>query len=257
MIGESISWCIMAETCFNPDKLARLLAPQGFALNLPESTKNGISFVRASCVERLYDHVLIKAKSRVYAETVISAASFTTCLACVSERDNRFRAFLAGEDSKWAASTIVTSAEAQAWLKKLVENTDAYCTSIAVAKGPQLVQRLQAVLNAVDSYVQRLGDMFAILDREFAFFSEASPDEQSEAGRLATLARQMIYLNSENANLASLALVRYGSDVEGHYNPFHAKVPHRDEGLAARLILLVDYVRRKRLEYDVAGGLSR
>jgi hypothetical protein len=99
--------------------------------------------------------------------------------------------------------------------------------------------------------------MFAILDREFAFVSEASAEEQAEVDRLAANARQWLYLNTNDAKLASITLVRFGSEVEGSASPFQGKLPRREDGFAARLILLADYVRAKRIEYDMVGGLRR
>lgn len=241
---------------FEPDKLLQCLAPFGFVFNLPEVMKGGISFVRPSSVNRLYEHVLIRTGSLTYAEAVISGASFTSCHNCISERDNCLRAFLSG-GSDFGTAPFSTSAEVKEWQKRLVENADAYCKLIASKRGPLLFQRLASVFAAVDSYCQRLGDFFAILDREFAFMSEASLAEQAEVNRLATNAHQCLYLNSEDARLATLALVRFGSEVEGGASPFHKKIPHRDGGLASRLILLADYVRAMRLEYIMAGGLNR
>ena len=128
---------------------------------------------------------------------------------------------------------------------------------MASDKGPLLFQRLAPVFTAVDSYIQRLGDLFAILDSEFAFVPEASAAEQAEVDRLATSACQFLYLNRDDAKLASLTLVRFGSEMEGRASPFQHTIPPRDDGLASRLILLADYVRAKRSEYEMAGGLSR
>ena len=110
---------------FDPDKLSQRLALSGFALNLPETHKDGISFVRASSVERLYEHVLIRTGRPTYVEAVISGASFTSCHDCVSERDDRLRRFMSG-DSEFGSSLIWTSAEAKAWQKRLGESADAY-----------------------------------------------------------------------------------------------------------------------------------
>jgi hypothetical protein len=128
---------------------------------------------------------------------------------------------------------------------------------MASEKGPLLSQRLAPVFTAVDSCIQRLGDFYAILDREFAFVSEASPNEQAEVDRLGTYSRQWLYLNTEDAKIASLALVRFGSEVEESASPLQNKNLRRDDGLAARMILLAEYIRAKRLAYDRAGGLSR
>jgi len=128
---------------------------------------------------------------------------------------------------------------------------------MAAEKGPLLAQRLLPVFTAVDSYVRRLGDVFAILDREAAFASESSPDQQVEVDRLTALVRSVLYLNSEDATLASVALVRFGEEVEGAATPFRDKVPGRDAGLAARLILVADHVRAARRAYELAGGLHR
>lgn len=181
----------MTSKRFDPDKLARPLRPYGFALNLPEVMKGGTSFVRPSSVERLYEHVLVRAGKATYGEAVISGASFTSCHAIVSERDDRFRIFLSG-NSEFGTSLLRTSAEATVWQARLVENADAYCKSMAAEKGPALIRRLQPVFNAVDSYVRLLGDLFAVLDREFAFVSEGTADEQTEVDRLATNARQWL-----------------------------------------------------------------
>lgn len=227
---------------FDPDKLLLRLAPLGFALNLPETHKGGISVVRPSNVERLYEHVLIRTGRPTYAEAVISGAAFTSCHACVSERDDRLRAFFS-ENSKFGTSLLLISAEAKEWQKRLVENADAHCKLMTAEKGPLLARRLLPIFTAVDLYVQRLGDIFAILDRESAFVSETSAEEQAEVDRLATNAHQWLYLNSEDAKLASIALVRFGSEVEESASPFQDKLPRRDDGLAARLILLADHIR--------------
>src|SRR5262249_61004041 len=120
---------------FDPDKLTKLLAPYGFALNLPEAMKNGISFVRPSGYENLFEHVLIRPGEVAYAEAVISAATFTSCHPCVSERDNRFRAFLSG-NSKFQNSRIYTSLAARAWQKRLVDNASGFCKADAMDFGP-------------------------------------------------------------------------------------------------------------------------
>jgi hypothetical protein len=244
------------EKRLDPDKLERLLAPHGFVLNLPEATKNGVSFVRPSALESLYEHILIRPGEVTYAEAVISAATFTSCHACVSERDNRFRAFLSG-NSPFLTSSIYSSAAARTWQSRLVENADAYCTAATMDIGPKLTERLQPVVNAVSAYVQKLGDIFAILDREFAFVAEASAEEKLEIDRLQYLASSWLYLNAEDAKVASLAIVRFGPEIERHLCPFQGKTPRKDDDFGARLILLVDYVRKKRLEYEVGGGSYR
>ncbi len=246
----------MTGKSFEADRLAKLLAPWRFVLNLPETKKGGISFVRSSSVERLYEHILISPGKTAYAEAVLSGASFTSCHACVSEKDNRFRAFLS-EDSTYQTSMLTTWADANAWQAKLVENADAYCSLMASDSGPVLSRRLAPVFNSVRGYERALGDIFAIFDREFAYVTGGPSDEQAEVNRLANLASSMLWLNSEDAKLASVALVRFGSEVEQHSSPFRDKLPHRDDGLAARLILLADYVRTSRLDYGVANGMSR
>jgi len=241
---------------FDPDKLSLSLASFGFALNLPETHKDGISFIRRSGAARLHEHILIRTGRVAYAEAVISGATFTSCHPCVSEIDERFRAFLS--DGAWCrTSALETWAAAQSWQRRLVENADAYCKTMAAERGPQLAQQLLPVFAAVDSYIQRFGDLLATFDREAAFVSESSPEQQGEVDRLVNLARSMLYLKSEDARLASIALVRFGVEVEGSASPFSSKVPHRDAGLAARLVLLTDHVRRKRLEYELVGGLHR
>jgi len=243
----------MARRLFDPEKIAQLLEPQRFLLNLPEVRKNGISFVRPSCVDRLFEHIRIQAGNPVYAETTISAAWFTSCHACVSEIDHCFRNLLS-DGAEFHTSWISTSAEAKAWKRRLVENADAYSVEAARVVGPPLVERLQAVFDAIDAYVHRLGNMYAIFDREYAFFTEAVADERAEAERIATLAHSMLYLNSEDSKIASLALVRFGAEVEGRDRPFHGVLPHRDKELAAKLILLADFVRRERLHVAKACG---
>lgn len=246
----------MAGKRFDPEKLAHRLAPHRFVLNLPEVMKDGISFVRPSLFPRLYEHLRIHAANPVYAETVISAASLCSCHPCVSEQDNRLRELLSGHS--WPnASRISTLAAAKAWQKLLVENADVFCTLAASTKGPELIQLLQPVFKAVESYIQRLGDIFSVFDKEFAFVNQTSSDKQTEIDWLATQAHNMLYLNSEDAKLVSLALVRFGTEVEEEDNPFHGKLPRSNDGLGARFILLADHVRRKRTEYENVGGLCR
>lgn len=253
--GSWFAGCVMSKR-FDTDKLEQLMAPHGFVLNLPEVMKNGISFVRTSRVERLYEHILIRPGKLAYAEAVISAATFTRCHRCVSENYDGFRAFLS-ENSQFQTTAIHSSAAAKAWQKRLVDNADAYCSKAATTIGPALIKRLQPVFATVDSFIQKLGDIFEILDREFAFVAEASAEEKSKIDRLAYLANSRLSLNSEDAKLASLVVVRFGTEVEEHTSPFLGKVPHQDGDFGAHLILLVDHIRKKRLEYDAVGGLHR
>lgn len=239
---------------FNPQKLSRQLAPFGFTLNLPEAMKGGISFVRPSSVERLFEHVLICAGKIVWAEAVVSAATYTTCNKSVSEEDRRFRLLLAPD---WPHTTsLETRDTAQPWLRQLIDNADTYCKQMAAEIGPALAARLQPVFKAVDSYTQKLGDIFAILDREFAFVSEISPDERAEFNRLTSIAQRYLWLNANDSEVASIALVRFGNEVEECESTSLDKV-HQGDGLTARLILLADYVRAKRLAYEKLGGLRR
>ena len=199
----------MAGRRLNPEKLARLLASDGFVLNLPEAKKNGIYFIRPSKLERLCEHVLISAENPFYAEAVISAASFTSCHNCVSERDNRLRALLSG-NSTYRNSRLLTAADAKAWQQKLVRNASTYCASAANELGPALTRRLLPVFGAVDMYVQLLGDPFAILDREFAFVNEAPIAERAIAEGLGNVAYRFLHVNSEDAKLAGTILARFG-----------------------------------------------
>jgi hypothetical protein len=265
MVRALGSRCFVVGKRFDSDRLSQRLAPHGFAHNLPQLIKGGvpqevlkgrISFVRRSSVERFYEHVHIQAGKVAWAEAVISAASFTSCHPCVSEHDGRLRAFLSG-DSQFQTTRLATWAEAKAWQERLVENADSYCKRLAAGKGPVLTRRLEPVFAAVDLYVRALGDIFAVFDREFGFLAETQSEEQTEVNRLASLARSMLYLNYEDATLASLTMVRFGAEVEQCASPFQEKAPHRDAGLAARLVLLTDYIRAKRLEYEAAGGLCR
>jgi hypothetical protein len=61
----------------------------------------------------------------------------------------------------------------------------------------------------------------------------------------------------EDAKLASIALVRFGSEVEGTASAYQKKISGRDGDVSARLILLADFIRAKRLEYDTVGGWNR
>jgi hypothetical protein len=155
-----------------------------------------------------------------------------------------------GGPSPFNVSSMSTRLEAKKWLSRLVEVASNVCPSVASERGPALVQRLQPVFDKVDQYAERLGDLSTIFDREFAFVSAVSVVELPEIERLARLARSMLYLNSDDAKLASLALIRFGDEVEGRALPFRDTTPQRDEGLAARLILLSDLIRGKRLEFS-------
>lgn len=242
----------MAGKRFDPEWLSERFAPLGFVLNLPEGMKGGISFIRPSTIDRLYEHVQIRTGTNTYVDTFLSAATRTSCHKCVSEADYRLRALLLGgsemsrEYPHMSSTRLRSWAEARAWQKKLIDNADAYCRTMASDKGPLLLDRLRTVFVAVDAYVKKLGKMSLILDREFAYVSEGSPEERAEAGRLADLAHSMFYLDLDDARLASTALVRFGPDVEHRSSPFQGIKPHRDAALAGRLILLADYVRKCR-----------
>jgi hypothetical protein len=240
----------MAGKRFDPDRLAQRLAPHGFVLNLPETMKGGISFVRPSKIDRLYDHLLIRAGTSAFVDTAISAATFTSCHKVVSEEHYGLRSLLSGDSElkrrypHMAASHLATWAEARAWQKKLIENADVYCNMLAAEKGLILIERLRDVFRAVDSYVTAMGKLSDIFSREFAYVSAGTSKEKIEVSRLADQGRSMYYLDLDDARLASAALLRFGPSVEDR--AFQGVKPHRDAGLAARLILLADYIRRYR-----------
>jgi hypothetical protein len=233
---------------FNADRVARLLAPSGFVLNLPEVMKGGVSFVRPSLFPRLYEHVLFVTSNVVYAETVLSAATFTSCHRCVSEPDKRFSAFLSKGDL-FGASDLGTAEMQRLWQQRLVENADAFCRTMAAEKGPALVERLRPVFAAVDSYVAAMEDMAAIFDREFAFVNNRPAHERAEIERLASETRAFFYLDLEDARLASCIVLRLAPQVEGKEDPFLGVNARQDEGLAARLVMLSDFIRIKRTSF--------
>ena len=237
----------MPRQLFKTDKLAKQLEPYRFQLNLPETRKGGISFVRRSSVERLFEHLLISATNPAYAEVVISASSFTICHSSVSERDSRLRALLS-DGCEFRTTTLNNSFEAQQWLQKLIDKADEYCTLASVDCGPLLVSRLHPFFESVDAYVDRLDDIYSIFDHEHAFLLEASAEEQHEIDRLATHSYNMLYLDLDDSKLAALILSRYSYEVDGC--SYLDKVPHRDTGLAARLVLLAEFVSRRRMEYS-------
>jgi hypothetical protein len=241
---------------FDPDRLSRLLEPYQFALNSPEYLKGEISFVRRSSSERLYEHLWIWTSNLAYVETFISGASIHSCHSCVSAADNRFRAFMAA-DARWQKSDLSTASRAKAWQERFIQNADEFCKSMAAEKGPVLAQRLGPLFSLVDSYIHALGNIFAVLDREYAFVTEISVDDQAEVERLTNESRRILYLNSEDARLAGAILVRFGSAIEGKDSPFRGVMAYKNNALAARLILLTDYVRASRFKYDTDRGLYR
>jgi hypothetical protein len=241
---------------FRVDSLANRLAQLGFAHNFPASHKNGFAFVRNSSIPRLYEHVLINAENPVYAEAVISAASRASCHPCVSERDGCLRALLSS-GSRYGSKLIFTPAEAKAWQDRLIENADASCRAASSEFGPLLFKRLEPVLYAVDRYQKKIGEIFAVFDREFAFVQDVRDEERSEIERLAAKAHSILFLDAEDAKLASLVLVRFGSEVEGIEAPFQNANPRAGNELGSRLILLVDFIQNKRRAYAQAGGRSR
>jgi hypothetical protein len=241
---------------FDPERLSQLLAPCQFTINSPEFVKGRLSFVRRSSFERLYEHLLITTTNPAYVETVMSGASFRSCHDCVSEIDTRFRSFMA-TDARYQKSDVSTAVKAVAWQKRLVENADTFCKSMAKEKGPALAKRLAAVFKLVELYVIALGEISSVLDREYSFVTEIPRADQIEADRLASQARSMLYLNSEDAKLASVTLVRYGPIIEGEDSAFRGKKPYQNTTLAARIILLTDYIRVKRFDYDTDRGLYR
>ncbi len=268
----------MAAIRFNVDQLARLLVPHGFSLNLPEAfkrhfgdvanddersnrdlsklLKSRISFARPSAAPRLYDHIRICPPPEAFAELIVSAATFESCHRSVSNVDGRFRTFLS-ENSQFQTSHLTTAADVATWLRRLAENASTFCEFAAAEIGPALSQRLQPTFTAVDRYEQSLGDMFSIFEREFAFVAAASANEQAEIERLTDFGSRMLYLKSEDAKLASFALVQFGSEVDGK-SSWHRDAARRPvEELIPRLILLTDLVRKRRGEYEGMNGLAR
>jgi len=233
----------MSVVRLNRDRLTRLMTAEGFALNLPEALKGGISFIRESCEPRLYEHIRVVPPPGAHAELILSAATFTSCHSPVSEIDDRFRTFLTG-NTPYRAAHLTTANEARAWVDRLAANASSFARTASMERGPLFAQRLQSAFDAVDRCTKSLGDLFSIFDREFAFLGEATNVEKAETERLARFGWRNLYLNSEDAELASFLLVRFADKSAGLE-------------LTARLILLTDYIRKQRCEYAHVGGLGR
>jgi hypothetical protein len=233
----------MSVVRLNRDRLTRLMTAEGFALNLPEALKGGISFIRESSEPRLYEHIRVAPSPGAYADLILSAATYASCHRPVSEVDDRLRTFLT--DNNWyRAADLTTANEATEWVDRLAANASSFARTSSMERGPLLAQRLQSVFDAVDRCTRSLGDLFSIFDREFAFLTEATNVEHAETERLARFGWRNLYLNSEDAELASSLLVRFADKSVG-------------QELTAKLILLTDYIRKQRCEYGHVGGLGR
>lgn len=234
------------------NSLQTKLKPLGFIHNLPEVLKGGISFVRLSSVERLYEHLRISPGISTSVDLVISAASFTSCHRCVSEKDDRFRLFLSKGD--WTGTVrIETASDVKEWQPLLIENVQEYCERLADDSGVSLAARLQPTFSAVDRYVHRFGDLFEVFDREYAFSNEGSTDETSTIEWLSIEANRWLYLASNDAKLASTALVRWSRELEEQDLCVREKLLCDNAELSTRLILIVDYIRNQRDRYEAAG----
>lgn len=234
------------------NSLQTKLKPLGFLHNLPEVHKGGISFVRPSSVERLYEHLQISPGISTSVDLVISAASFTSCHRCVSEKDDRFRLFLS--NGNWIGTVRTeTASDVKEWQNQLIDHLQEYCERLADESGVSLAARMRRTFSAVDRYIHRFGDLFEVFDREYAFSNEGSADEKSSIEWLSFEAKRWLYLASDDATLASTAVIRWGREIEEQDLCVRGKLLCENAPLSARLILIADHIRNQRDRYEAVG----
>jgi len=233
------------------DRLSVLLKPQGFWLRDADSVTKTIAFVRPAHIPRLYEHLNVHGQGKVgeavCATTAISGSTSHSCDECISEEDMTLLYILeTNKDRHW---TLVRSKEeAKSWERKLAQHTDSQCRATTQAKGPALRDRLCPVFDAVDRYILRLGNIYAVFASEFQYFFNATEERRNEAERLASLIGY-IGESIDDVELACLVLFLFAPEVEGPENVFRDKKWHEDSSLRARVYLLVDFIREKRHMY--------
>jgi hypothetical protein len=172
---------------------------------------------------------------------------------CVAERDlSLLHALETNKD--WHSTLVRTRREAEAWEAKLARHADAYCRATAQAKGPSLRERLQPIFDAVDAYLQAVGDVFAVFDSEFRYLTSVPPEHKDEVDRYASLIGN-IGEATEDVLLACDVLFRHASEIEGSMRIIREKKWHKNPAIRARVFLLTDFFREQRKLYIARQGV--
>jgi hypothetical protein len=239
----------------DPQRLDQLLRPYRFRVLLVDIVTKEIWFVRPSPLRRLYEHLQVVGQGKqgeaVYAVSGIAGVQFFGAIfdSAVGEEDlSLLYALETNRDRHW--TIVETVQQAKEWEIRLAEQAHSHCQATAKRMGPALFERLQPILDIVDSYVAKLGNLTEIFDKEYLYASRSSSEERKEADRLvlgASSGRSQGL--ADDLQLACLVLARFGREVEGHENPFAGKKVHEDPPLRARIFLLADLIHGKRLEY--------
>ena len=170
----------MPKTFLSPNRLGRKLAPFGFSLCRSCATTKEIGFFRPSTVERLYEQIRIQGQGKsgeaVYAVTAVSACRDWINDECIATVDEELMHLL--ETDKERHWTLLANAdEAETWEFRLSEMADGACQKTTAAYGADLLSKLGPELDGFDACLQRVGDLKAILDSEYAFTQRADARE--------------------------------------------------------------------------------
>lgn len=235
----------------SPDRLKRLLTPQGFWLRSSGSVTKEIDFVRPSKIPRIYEHLNVKGQGKigeaVYARTAVSGSKNPHHDPCVAEIDHNLT-FTLETDTERHWTIVRTIEQAREWEGNLARIADGHCRATTEAKGPGLYERLMPAFGVVDRYIEKLGKINDVFDSEYQFFSASTNEQREEAKQLAFRTASLIE-SSGDTELACLILVKFTFEVEDNLGLVRAKPVHENSELRTRIFLLADYVRECREAY--------
>lgn len=232
-----------------PERLSALLEPPGFHLIEVDKWDQKIAFCRSAIVPDLFEHLIIHGQGKrgdaVYATSAISALPHCYDDPCIVIEDQSLLQTLSTDPVRgW--TVVLDAKQAKVWEVKLAAIANEHCRALGETKGPDLIAKLRPTRLALDQYVAKLGDLNAVFDSEFQFFSTEPLDRQKEADRLAFEFGK----TCDDVRLACLVLDKFAADLEGRPGAFRGRRVDEDEELRARVRLLSNYIREKREVYQ-------
>jgi hypothetical protein len=145
------------------------------------------------------------------------------------------------EDKDRGWTIIITDQDALAWEEKLIRVAPRCAKEFASEHGPILLQRTEAVRNAVGKYLSHLDTEQAIEGQLKSLERRASERMLTDGERLAGWPG-VVQIPEASAvyRLACLAIVSFEHEVEENRRPFAGQNPLEDDGLMWRIQLIAD-----------------
>jgi hypothetical protein len=221
--------------------LSRFRSDQGFQIAWLDRA-NEFAYVRASCVEGVFEQLIVKGAGK-HREAIYADAAVSIVRGQVATKGLVELALLdeLATDSERGYAIVRTDAQAIEWEKRFAELAPSRVVALAVEKGPQLLLQTLEARNAAAKYASLLSGERDLDELHAKLFAQATSDQRKEALRLTEWPGVLRIRGAENLyRTATLAIAIFSEDVEGRVDAFVGADPLENRELMWRIQILVD-----------------